>query len=232
MSTPDDVPVVLIHGWAGSFAETWREPGIDALLADAGRTVVGIDLPGHGDAEKWHDPSDYLRLPEWLLHALDGIGPVVDVAAFSLGAMTTLRAMQVSPGRFRRVLLAGIGDSVFEEADPAGNDRIVAALEGRAPDDDAFAQAFARYARDPRKDLQALTAIMRRPAGRPLSPSDLAEVDTMVRVVIGDADFMWPAERLVAALPRADLAVLRGTDHFATPGSFAFIDEVLDFLGR
>ncbi|MEN9793381.1 MAG: hypothetical protein RL330_1459 [Actinomycetota bacterium] len=232
MSTPDDVPVVLIHGWAGSFAETWQEPGIDALLEDAGRIVVGIDLPGHGNAEKWHDPHDYLRLPEWLLGALDSVAPVVDVAAFSLGAMTALRALQASPGRFRRVLLAGIGDAVFEATDPAGNARIVAALEGRAPEDDAFAQAFARYARDPRKDLTALTAIMKRPSGPPLVPADLAGVTTEVRIVLGDADFMWPAERLGAALPNSSIGVLRGTDHFATPGAFSFIDEVLGFLGR
>lgn len=232
MSTPDDVPVVLIHGWAGSFAETWREPGIDALLTETGRSVVGIDLPGHGDAEKWHEPDRYLALPEWLLGTLEGIAPVVDVAAFSLGAMTTLAAMRLVPGRFRRVLLAGIGDSLFEPADPAGHDRIVAALEGRAPDDDAFAQAFARYARDPRKDLRALTAIMKRPAAPPWDPADLSRLTSEVRIVIGDADFMGPADRLVSAIPGAGLAVLRGTDHFATPGSFAFIDEVLDFLGR
>jgi pimeloyl-ACP methyl ester carboxylesterase len=231
MSAPDDVPVVLIHGWAGSFAETWQEPGIDALLGDAGRIVVGVDLPGHGNAEKWHEPSDYLALPDWLLATLEQIAPVVDVAAFSLGALTTLRAMQAVPGRFRRVLLAGIGDSVFEPTDRTGNDRIVAALEGRASDDDAFAQAFARYARDPRKDLRALTAIMKRPPISPLDPTDLGGVGSEVRIVIGDADFMWPADRLVAAIPGASLAVLRGTDHFATPGSFSFIDEILAFLG-
>ncbi|MFM9083659.1 MAG: alpha/beta fold hydrolase, partial [Actinomycetota bacterium] len=57
MSTSGGAPVVLVHGWAGSFRETWQSTGVDALLADAGREVVGVDLLGHGDADKPHDPE-------------------------------------------------------------------------------------------------------------------------------------------------------------------------------
>src|SRR5215218_8867716 len=41
-------PVVLVHGWGGSFEATWRAPGWEALLEDAGRRVIGVDLLGHG----------------------------------------------------------------------------------------------------------------------------------------------------------------------------------------
>ena len=57
-------PVVLVHGWGGSFATTWQHSGFTDLLADAGREVVGVDLLGHGTAPKPHDPDEYAdKLP-------------------------------------------------------------------------------------------------------------------------------------------------------------------------
>ena len=43
-------------------------------------------------------------------------------------------------------------------------------------------------------------------------------------------DVAGPGEPLAEALPQAKLKVLRNTDHFATPESFAFIDAALEFL--
>ncbi len=40
------VPVVLVHGWGGSFASTWESSGFTALLADAGRNVIGVSNTG------------------------------------------------------------------------------------------------------------------------------------------------------------------------------------------
>ena len=230
MSSSESNPVVLVHGWAGSFRETWQSPGIDALLADIGREVVGLDLLGHGEREKPHDPSAYADLSGWFLENLPTEHPEVDVAAFSLGALTTLRALVARPARFGRVLLSGIGDGVFERSDGSSNKRIVDALEGNAPEDDTFASAFAHYARSPGKDILALTAIMKRPPVEPLSESDLASVPNEVCVVIGEKDFAAPAARLASAFPNGRLVVLPRIDHFATPESFPFIDALLDFF--
>ena len=52
-------PVVLVHGWGGSFESTWQRNGFTALLDDAGLEVIGVDLLGHGDAPKPHDPEAY-----------------------------------------------------------------------------------------------------------------------------------------------------------------------------
>jgi pimeloyl-ACP methyl ester carboxylesterase len=71
---------------------------------------------------------------------------------------------------------------------------------------------------------------MNRPEPPTLRPEQLASVTNPVLVAIGDRDFAGPADRLVAAFPEGTLAVLRNTDHFATPSSFAFIDAMLDFL--
>ncbi len=230
MAPSENVPVLLLHGWAGSFRDTWQKPGIDALLEDIGRSVIGLDLLGHGSQEKPHDPEAYSRLPEWLLDNVESEQPVVDAVGFSLGALTLLRALILQPHRFRRVVLAGIGDGVFEKALPNANQRIVDALEGRAPEDDTFARMFSQYGHQPGNDLQALTAIMKRPPSEPVLEADLQSLSHEVLVVIGDKDFTFPAERLASAFPNGKLSVLKNTDHFATTESFLFIDELLDFL--
>ncbi len=40
--------MLLVHGFASSFERNWREPGWVDLLAESGREVIGVDLPGHG----------------------------------------------------------------------------------------------------------------------------------------------------------------------------------------
>jgi len=229
MASTENVPVVLVHGWGGSFRETWQKPGIDALLTDVGRTPIGLDLLGHGEQDKPHDPEAYVELPSWLLAHLPE-APIVDAVGFSLGALTILRALIDAPHRFGKVVLSGIGDGVFTMSPPDGNKRIVAALEGRAPEEDTFARMFAHYGNSPGNDLLALTAIMKRPAAKPITEQELSVITNEILVVIGDADFAGPATRLAAAFPNAKLTVLRNTDHFASPEACPFIDAILDFL--
>lgn len=231
MSAPENVPVVLLHGWAGSFRETWQSTGIDALLEDGGRSVIGVDLLGHGDADKPHDPEAYAHLDQWLLERLTDAPAVVDAVGFSLGAMTVLGALIARPDRFGKVVLSGIGNGMLEERGPDDGKKIVAALEGTGDTSDPSAQIFANYANAPGKDKAALTAIMKRPRQAPVDVSVLGAIENEVLVVIGEKDFTFPADRLAAAFPNGRLVVLKNTDHFATPESFTFIDAVLEFLG-
>jgi len=143
--------------------------------------------------------------------------------------MTLLRVAMQHPGRFRKLVLAGIGRNLFEP-DEEAHRKIVDALEGRGEADDKHSRMFLGYASQPGNDLAALTAIMKRPGGRPFSGEALAAVTVPTLVVIGDRDFAGPGDPLVAALPDATLKVLRNTDHFATPESFSFIDAALGFI--
>src|SRR4249920_2269817 len=137
---PVPAPVLLVHGWGSSFERTWVATGVSALLEDAGRTVIGVDLLGHGDAPKPHDPADYADLTERLVEALPAEG-AVDAVGFSLGARTLLELATAQPERFGRVVLAGIGDGAFAR-DEEGIDRLIAGVRGDAPDSDVHAQAF------------------------------------------------------------------------------------------
>jgi pimeloyl-ACP methyl ester carboxylesterase len=227
--------VVLVHGWGGSFASTWERSGFTALLADAGRDVIGIDLLGHGTAPKPHEPAAYADLEARIVDALPD-GPV-DAVGFSLGALTLLRTAIAAPERFQRLVLAGIGRNVFER-DDAATARILAGVEGTSQpaagdgvdEHDNLARLFGQYANIEGNDALALAAVLRRPDPGPITPADIARVTCPVLVALGDHDFAQPADALVEALPDARYVALRNTDHFATPESFAFIDAVLDFL--
>jgi pimeloyl-ACP methyl ester carboxylesterase len=219
-------PVVLVHGWGGSFATTWQRSGFTELLKDAGRDVIGVDLLGHGTAPKPHDPADYADIGTRVLDAMPA--EPVDAIGFSMGAITLLHLAVQFPERFRRLVLAGIGNNVLQPDDGSG-ERIASAVEGKASEDDTHAQVFAQYAHQAGNDPVALAAIMRRPR-TPLSADDLAKATCTTLVVIGDRDFAGPGDPLAAALPNATLKVLRGVDHFATPENFGFIDAVLGFI--
>lgn len=219
-------PVMLVHGWGGSFDRTWRSSGFTDLLADAGRDVIGVDLLGHGTAPKPHEPEAYADLTERVLEAMPA--EPVDAVGFSLGAITLLRIAVVQPQRFRRLVLAGIGGTLFD--DDRGTRAIIAALEGTGDPDDNIGRLFSQYAHQPDNDLAALTAVMRRPRGPQFTPELVARATCQTLVIIGDRDFAGPGDPLVAALPNARLQVLRNVDHFATPESFGFIDAALEFL--
>jgi pimeloyl-ACP methyl ester carboxylesterase len=222
-------PVLLLHGWGASFAETWERTGFTALLADAGRPVIGVDLLGHGSAPKPHDPAAYDDLGARVVDVLPA--EPVDAIGFSLGAITLLGLAIGRPEAFRRIVLAGVGRNVVEPSPAEHTERIIAAIEGRAPDTDTEALVFAQHARKPGNDPIALAAVMRRTRAPEWTAADFARVDCPVLIAVGDQDFAGPGEPLAERLPHAEVRTLRRTDHFATPESFAFIDAALEFLG-
>jgi pimeloyl-ACP methyl ester carboxylesterase len=220
-------PVVMVHGFASSYDRNWREPGWADLLAEQGRTVIGVDLLGHGSASKPHDPAAYEGLEQSIVAALPA-GQRADAIGFSLGAQLLLRAASAEPGRFRRIVIGGAGDNVFAAG---GSDATAAAIErGHGPDGgDPAVAALVHFALAPGNDRAALAACLRRPRAA-LTDADIARVHVPVLVVLGERDFAGPAGRLMAALPDARLLPLPGTDHFGTPKDFRFLQAALDFI--
>src|SRR5689334_18727273 len=105
-------PVVLVHGLGSSFEHGWRSAGWVDLLADADRTVIGVDLLGHGTAAAPHDPAAYAHLESSIEDAVTkaSVGPddTVDAIGFSLGAILLLRLAARTPDRFGRLVLMGV----------------------------------------------------------------------------------------------------------------------------
>lgn len=206
-------PVVLLHGFATSTERTWREPGWFDLLKDARRRAVGIDLLGHGDADKPTDPAAYDDL----------VGPVLaqfpespaDVVGYSLGARTALQIAIDHPERVNRLVLAAVG-------------RNLVATDERGLDDHT-AGHFDSLIATPGNDPEALRACISRER-RPFTAADLARVTAPCLIVIGTDDFAGPPEPLADLLPDATVRTLPGIDHFGLPKQFSFIDAALEFI--
>jgi pimeloyl-ACP methyl ester carboxylesterase len=220
----DDPPVLLVHGLGSSFDAGWRASGwIDALGA-AGRTVLPLDLLGHGAADTPHDPAAYKNLDRCVEAALPD--DPVDAIGFSLGAQLLLRVAARDPVRFRRLAVISIGASmllpidfeflavVFESGDDGGN-----------PTTGRFLQLTSGTGNDPR----AIAACLRR-GDEPLRVEELARVDCPTLVIVGDLDFGGPPDEILAALPDATLRVLPGVDHFRAPNDPGCLAAALEFL--
>jgi pimeloyl-ACP methyl ester carboxylesterase len=214
-----------VHGFAGSGRLTWADNGWLDLLADDGRDARTIDLLGHGEAPKPHDPAAYAALADHLAAELPD--EQVDAIGFSLGGQTLLRVAAGAPDRFRRLVVAGVGDDVFGPPDPEPVAQLLEAGSGLP--DEPFLRHLLDLASSPGADREALAACMRRPR-RPLTDDELGALDRPVLVVLGERDHAAPADRLVEALPDAELVVLRGVDHSGTPRAMAFLDAALRFV--
>jgi pimeloyl-ACP methyl ester carboxylesterase len=225
---PDDRPVILVHGFASSFAHGWEQNGWTDLLADDGRKVVRVELPGHGSAPAATDPAAYADVEDVLAETIAPHAPV-DAVGFSTGARLLLGLAADAPTRLRKLVVIGVGDNLFR---PEDREPLARALESGvdgAAAEDVGTRLFLRLARTAGNDPAGLAAFLRRP-DRALTEADLARVTCPVLVVIGDRDFSGPADRLVAALPEAELVVLRNVDHFAAPRDFTCISRSLAFI--
>jgi pimeloyl-ACP methyl ester carboxylesterase len=220
-------PVLLVHGFASSFERNWREPGWVDILGDEGHDVLGLDLLGHGTADKPHDPAAYADLGRAIEDVIPAGGPI-DAVGFSLGGQLLLKVAAGRPEAFRKLVVGGVGDNIFRDGDPEPAARAIETGEVNEGDP-AVAQAFAVFARAPGNDPSALAACLRRPRSG-VDEETLSAVKVPVLVVLGDRDFAGPADRLLAALPDAKLVSLAGADHFGTPKDFRFIEAVVDFL--
>ena len=215
---------MLVHGLGSSFEHGWREPGWIDLLADAKRTVIPVDILGHGTAPAPHDSAAYADLEQSVAAALPP--EPVDAIGFSLGAQLLLRLAGEDPSRFGRLVVIGVGANLFSN-DGVGS--LADAFEQGTEPENVTARLFVSLAASAGNDPLAMAACIRRPQ-RPFTTEELAQVTCPTLVIIGDQDFAGPPDPLVDALPDARLVTLPGVDHFRAPREFACIDEALEFV--
>jgi pimeloyl-ACP methyl ester carboxylesterase len=217
-------PILLVHGLGSSFEHGWRAPGWADLIADAGRTVIPVDLLGHGTADAPHDPGAYAHLESSIEGALPD--ERVDAIGFSLGAQLLLRVAARTPERFGRLVVIGVGANLLRDGEPSA---LAAAFEHGADPANVTARLFVNLARSAGNDPLAMAACIRRPH-EPFTTDELARVSVPTLVIIGDEDFAGPGEPLVEALPDGTLVTLRGVDHFRATSEFGCIDAALEFV--
>jgi pimeloyl-ACP methyl ester carboxylesterase len=230
-----DNPILLVHGLGTSAARTWGDNGWIDLLSDSGRTVIAPDLLGHGTSPRPHDPAAYDDLEAEIARQVDeAVGPdtPVDAIGFSLGSRTLLHLACARPERFSRLVLSGVGANLFRRDGTGGPGLADVMRSGQSPENPALAY-FHRLAHTDGNDPEALAALLTRPGGPRLTDEGLAAITCPVLVVLGEHDFVGPADPLVERLvgAKVEVVILPRTDHAATPKNFAFLDAALSFVG-
>jgi pimeloyl-ACP methyl ester carboxylesterase len=121
------VPLVMVHGFGGS-KETWL---MVALFVARRRSLILIDLPGHGDASDIDAAGAAARAQAAavarLLDALAAAAPpqpamataAIDLVGTSMGGGIALRFVRDYPGRVRRLVLIASMGPVIEKSEVA-----------------------------------------------------------------------------------------------------------------
>jgi pimeloyl-ACP methyl ester carboxylesterase len=232
-------PIVLVHGWGSSLQANWvKTDWVDALLPI--RQVVALDVRGHGASDKPHDQSvySYEKMSRDVLCVMDHLEiPRADLLGYSMGSYMAASLLGTDRSRFTSMTLGGIGDE--SEQSLAMLPKIIAGLRADDPAqiEDAVSLGYRNYAlSDPQNDLEALalSALQMWPEGFPLQliGPGVTDIDIPVLVVNGadDHPYIETVDRLVDAIPGAELAVIPDRNHVSVIEDPRFKQKALSFL--
>ncbi len=170
-------PVLLIHGFAASRIQNWKDPGWYQTLNDAGYQVIAMDCRGHGQSDKPREDKfyghDIMAEDARVVMAATGIAPAF-VMGYSMGGFISMHLLMEHPEQLRKLAIGGVGATYLNTspqpgnrmADPETRNRIADALI--EPDKnkitDPTARTFREFAEQGGKDRLALAALYARHA--------------------------------------------------------------------
>ena len=220
--------VVLLHGFAGT-GRAWD--AVVERLDPERYTAPAPDLRGHGTARDAR-PIDFDAVVADILAAAP---PRFDLCGYSMGGRVALQVALAAPDRIERLILvattAGIEDAGERAARREADERlarftesaIIEAFADRWMGQPIFAGTPPGAARVWREDLlrndpHALAAALRGLGSGAMAPlwHRLRELAMPATVIAGENDPRYLAiarDRLVPALPRAQLAIVPGAGH-------------------
>lgn len=222
-------PVVLLHGFASSAVEDFVATGWIENLGAARRSVIAIDLPGHGDSPPVATSGEATTTAvlEAILNAVNTVAPAgqIDVIAYSLGARLAWDLPRRTD-RIRRLVLGGV--SPFEPFSAVDPNELNATLEGASAESQLVGM-MAGMISAPGRDTASLARLIPGLASEPFTPeSGAPEAPTLL--VAGSADDLTAGiETLATALPLGSLTHVPG-DHRGALDSLEFRIAARDFL--
>ena len=219
--------VVLLHGFAGT-GRAW-DPVVQRLDRERYTPLVP-DLRGHGAARAARPISFEACVADVLAAAPERFV----LCGYSMGGRIAQRVALAAPERVERLVLvattAGIADEAERAARRAADERLAAFADGATIE--RFAERWtaqplfagtppdaARLWREDllRNDPRALAAVLRGLGTGAMEPfwDRLRTLTVPATVLAGEDDpkFVALAERLVAALPEAELVIVPGAGH-------------------
>lgn len=228
----------LVHGFATNRLENWRRLGWYGAFERKGYRVVALDLRGHGESDKPHDPAAYAR--EALLGDIIGLMDHlklgrVDLMGYSMGARLALQTALSHPDRVANLIVGGVGGRMFEPPDPAKAPTMTMAEAMQAADPetikDPTMKGFRLFAEQQGEDRLALAAFTQGRMGGGFEKDDLAALAMPTLVVAGSRDQMaGDPQGLADLIPGAKSVVLPGCDHFSAIPHALYKAAVFDFL--
>lgn len=233
----DDVgsgrPLLMIHGFSSNRAEGWKRTGWFAACERRGQRALALDLRGHGESAKPHDPALYGRrnLAADALALLDHAGAeTADVIGFSLGARVAATLAMTQPRRVANLILAGVGDRWFKPSED--DDAMGRAMEADDPASisNELLRSFRHFADEQGEDRLALAACSRAERD-PITADDLYGVMAPTLVIAGSRDELAGDPRgLADAIPGAKAITVPGCDHFGLITHGLLKASAFDFL--
>lgn len=234
-------PVLLLHGFASSSRVNWEDSGWISALTGAGRTVLTVDLPGHGRSSAPADRDSYRpsRIRADLLQLLLDAGVVplaggnpgsgVDIVGYSLGSRLAWEFGATQPELVHRMVLGGPGTAdPLAAFDLAGARRILAGEAVETDPQTADLLAIARRAMD--GGLGPLFTMIEAMKEEPFSPQSAIPPMPLL-LVAGDNDPLAATAPELAGLSlHAEVVALPGRTHVDAVTSRAFKNAAIDFL--
>jgi len=218
-------PLVLLDGLSNSL-EIWREAGyVEALKSD--HRLILIDVRGHGDSDKPHDPEAY-RVQ---LMVADVVSVLDDLTigkahflGYSMGGVIGWGIAKYAPERFHSLMIGGSIKGETTESDRAKPDPLVELFnQGMEASLAALEQMFGEWwspefkARWARNDLEAVAAVFspkKRPDFGDVGPEELyRNIALPCLVWVGEADDAYSHTKYIDLIPNATLVCLPGLDH-------------------
>lgn len=231
----EGAPILLIHGFASNIRVNWVSTGWIESLTRAGFRAVALDVRGHGESDKPHDPEVYTNadLVGDAVALLDHLGlERSHVMGYSMGARVTAFLALEHPERVSRGVLSGLGGNLVDGV--GGREEIVAAL--RAPSLQAVTgergRMFRAFADATTADREALAACMTSMRAN-MTTEQLRTIDMPILVAVGtEDDVAGDPERLASALPNGRAFAIEGRDHMKAVGDRSHKRAVVEFLSE
>ena len=222
--TPDQPPILLLHGGAMNTALTWADL-IPVLSQD--RAVIGIDQQGHGRTADRDQPITMDSMRRDTLAVLDALQvESAHVVGFSMGGMLGYDLAVHAPDR-----VASLNAISAAQSNDGMHPGLVAA--NRDPSQLPDAETLALLP-SPKDMLAMRQSWMEQNPGAPdgmtkvltklgrfiasdwgWSDEELVAITAPTQILLGDSDFLPPEHgaHLAALIPDAWLAVLPDTTH-------------------
>lgn len=239
-------PVVLVHGFAATFALNWALPGTLAALSKDYR-VIALDVRGHGGSDKPHDDALYgEEMANDVIRLLDHLKiERAHIVGYSMGAFITNNLVARHPERILSATLGGGGwmrpgdqrllvlDVLADSLDKGrGITPLLLALTPsgvpkRTTEQTQLTNRMFMLAND-QKALASVARTMNRLA---VTEQQLKGNRVPVLAIIGEIDpLKVGVDELEGVMPHLNVVVIDNADHLATFWSPKFVESLKTFL--